>query len=251
MIMKLPHDIYMDNLTQIVLKPIHPKWDTILRSPINRNVFGEKTYVELLSETLGNIVSRNEKLVPDSPSKILRCLQEDPDNIKVVILGQDPYPEPGVATGLAFGVNNGSKVQPSLNIMLRELQLEYPEFMIDTFDTSLESWANQGVLLLNTALSCKQFTPKSHTVIWHPFMSALISILNDFKITRKEQSSLVFVFLGQEASKFKDNVSDTWHYKITRYHPVAESYGNHRFTGFYKEANQYLNNAIGQNIQWF
>lgn len=161
-----------------------------------------------------------------------------------------PYPEPGIATGLAFAVS-GESSRPSLNILLRELWAEYSDgFSDDTFDSSLEQWEKQGVLLLNSSLSCEQFKPGSHSKIWEPFIAGLIRILNEFKITRTEMTSLVFVFLGSQAKLFQNEVSEKLHYKIMRYHPVAETYGGNKFTGFYKEVNELLEQSNQSIINW-
>lgn len=160
-----------------------------------------------------------------------------------------PYPAPGIATGLAFACEG--KFQPSLEVLFRELQTEYPitNEGVD-FDGTLETWEEQGVLLLNSSLSCEQFKSGSHSKIWEPFIAGLIRILNDFKITRTEMTSLVFVFLGAQAKLFQNEVSEKLHYKIMRHHPVAESYGSNKFTGFYKEVNKCLEESNQSIINW-
>ena len=231
--------------TSRVIANIHPKWKAILSSPSKRDA--DKLIIDYLDEAVNSVMSLNGNICPNSADKVLRCLQQDPDNIRVVIIGQDPYPQPGVATGLAFAVNDETKYPPSLNILLRELQKEYPEFMIeDGFDSTLQSWEKQGVLLLNSSLSCEEYKPNSHFQYWVEFVEELISVLNDFKITRSEMSSLVFVFLGAQARLFQNEVDESWHYKIYRYHPAAETHGSNKFVGFYKE----VNNCLENDIQW-
>lgn len=235
----------MNQVTMLALEGIHPKWKHLLNSPTRSG----KTLVEVLDDTLSKIVKTGGKLCPDHPSKILRCLRLDPDLIKVILIGQDPYPQPGVATGLAFACTD--KFQPSLEILFRELQSEYPitNEGVD-FDGTLETWESQGVLLLNSSLSCEQFKPGSHAKVWEEFIEGLLMILNDFKITRKEMTSLVFVFLGKQAQLFDPEISEKLHYKLSRYHPVAEIHGSNKFTGFYKEVNKCLEESGQEQINW-
>jgi uracil-DNA glycosylase len=237
----------MNQVTVLALEGIHPKWKHLLNSPTKSG----KTLVEVLDDTLSKIIKTGGKLCPDHPHKILRCLRLDPDLIKVVIIGQDPYPQPGVATGLAFAIKEGNPSQPSLNILLREMWEEYNcPGGDDTFDGSLEQWESQGVLLLNSSLSCEQFKPGSHAKVWEEFIEGLLMILNDFKITRKEMTSLVFVFLGKQAQLFDSEISEKLHYKLSRYHPVAEIHGSNKFTGFYKEVNKCLEESGQKQINW-
>lgn len=233
----------MNPVTMLAIKDIHPKWKHLLNSPTKSG----KTLVEVLDKTLTAVLATKAKLCPDSPDKILRCLQLDPDLIKVVLCAQDPYPQPGVATGLAFGCKD--VIQPSLNIILRELIKEYP-FMDDDFDISLQQWERQGVLLLNSSLSCEQFKPGSHSKLWEEFIEGLLMILNDFKITRKEMTSIVFVFLGKQAQLFEAEISDKLHYKIMRHHPAAETHGSNKFDGFFGDVNKCLVESNQETIGW-
>ncbi|HEY9043873.1 MAG TPA: uracil-DNA glycosylase, partial [Rheinheimera sp.] len=91
------------------------------------------------------------------------------DNLKVVLLGQDPYHGPNQAHGLAFSVRHGVRVPPSLQNMYKELALEYPEFVIPAHGC-LEDWAKQGVLLLNTVLTVVATEANSHRHLgWEQF----------------------------------------------------------------------------------
>jgi len=237
----------MHKVTALAIKDIHPKWLHILNSPTKSG----ETLVDILDRTIESIVKLGGTLCPDSPDKILRCLQLDPDLIKVVIIGQDPYPEPNVSTGLAFACE--SKFRPSLEILLRELRNDLDDQTIGVetdFDGSLLHWEQQGVLLLNSSLSCNAFKPGSHTKLWEDFIVSLLSVLNDFKITRPEMTSIVFVFLGKQAQLFEVEINEKLHYKIMRYHPAAETYGSNKFTGFYNEVNSKLEESGQETINW-
>lgn len=233
----------MHKVTELALKTIHPKWLTLFNTPMRSG----EMLIDVFDTTITTIVGLGVKLCPDTPNKILRCLRLDPDLIKVVIVGQDPYPQPGVATGLAFACND--KFQPSLQIILRELQKETQD-EIEVFNGTLEHWEQQGVLLLNSSLSCEEWKAGSHNKIWEEFIEGLLGILNDFKITRKEMTSLVFVFLGKQAQLFEAEISDKLHFKILRNHPAAETYGGNKFIGFFKEVNKYLEESGQEQINW-
>jgi uracil DNA glycosylase len=86
----------MHKVTELALKTIHPKWLTLFNTPTRSG----EMLIDVFDRTITTIVGLGVKLCPDTPDKILRCLRLDPDLIKVVICGQDCYPQPGVATGL-------------------------------------------------------------------------------------------------------------------------------------------------------
>lgn len=153
-----------------------------------------------------------------SPEKIFRVAQPV-DGIKVVILGQDPYPAPGAATGLAFEVNGLTRWktpfrQVSLKNIVRLLYssytgadpyktpfsaiveaLECGDFSILSPDRLFSYWAENGVLLLNTALTCKPGYPGSHGELWRPFMNDLIEHIED-------SAHPIWFLWGKEAQKY-------------------------------------------------
>jgi len=233
----------MHEVTKMCLEVVHSKWKILLNTPTKTG----KLLIDILDETITAVVSTGHKLCPDHPSKVLRCLRLDPDLIKVILIGQDPFPQPGVATGLAFACEG--TYQPSLNILVRELRSEYDD-EITVFDGNLKHWEEQGVLLLNSSLSCEQFKPGTHSKLWEEFIAGLLNVLNDFKITRESMNSLVFVFLGKQAQLFQSEIQESWHFKINRFHPAAETYGGNKFTGFYKEVNKCLIESGQTEINW-
>lgn len=241
----------MQRITELVIKDIHPEWKKLLNtlSVKDRN----KQVIDILDECLSKVLDHRQKngtrLCPDKPDLILRCLRMNPNDIKCVILGQDPYPQFGVATGLAFACKDGK--QPSMQIMIRELEAEYhTSDLAQRFDTTLESWEKEGVLLLNTSLSCDEGKPKSHTEHWRPFMIELMLLLNNLKLIRDSMSSIVFVALGLQAFDFLGYVNSNWHYVIRKYHPAAESHGNFKFEGFSYEVNNCLEKDVQTGIKW-
>ncbi|MDE5757176.1 MAG: uracil-DNA glycosylase, partial [Allobaculum sp.] len=105
-----------------------------------------------------------EKTIYPPKEDLFKALELTPmDQVKVVILGQDPYHGPNQAQGLAFSVPATQKIPPSLQNIYKELELEYQQPIYRTGD--LQDWAKQGVLLLNTSLSVEQGKPNSHSKI--------------------------------------------------------------------------------------
>ena len=132
------------------------------------------------------------------------------DEIKVVIIGQDPYHGPQQATGLAFGVNNSCKIPPSLRNIINEVKRDIG---IDILDTSLESWAKQGVLLLNSSLTVIQGKPGSQIKMWTQFTDYIIEQLN------KSDNPIIFVAWGAFAHNKLKNIDLNKHSIIVSSHP--------------------------------
>lgn len=109
-----------------------------------------------------------------STEDILRALEMAPEDVKIVILSQDPYPGKGDANGLAFAVNKGRPFPASLRNISKELENEYGEPLIDP---TLENWQRQGVLLLNTALTTLEGQPGAHKAIWEPITQKVLRFL--------------------------------------------------------------------------
>jgi uracil-DNA glycosylase len=140
---------------------------------------------------------RAECTVYPKKSDTFRALQlTDFNDVKVVIIGQDPYHQKNQANGLAFAVNSGVKPPPSLKNIFRELvdDLMVP---IDQNNGTLIGWAKQGVLLLNTALTVREGEPESHLEVWRPFTDAIITALN------KREKRMVFLLWGNYAKNKK------------------------------------------------
>jgi uracil-DNA glycosylase len=135
-----------------------------------------------------------------------------PEDVRVVILGQDPYHGAGEAHGLAFSVRQGIKTPPSLRNIFKELE---SEFGIDlTRTTDLTAWANQGVFLLNSVLTVEKDKAGSHSKWgWEEFTNAVISFIS------KEKKQVVFVLWGDYARKKKILIDLSKHTVIESAHP--------------------------------
>ena len=144
---------------------------------------------------------------------IFRCFQYfDISDTKVVILGQDPYhAQPGQATGLCFGVENGTKTPPSLRNIVAELETDLG---VTLTDESLEHWAKQGVLMLNATLTVLQGNPNAHAKWWSVFTQFVIDVL------KARQGQIVFVAWGAFAyDKLHDVSVGGRHKLIVSSHP--------------------------------
>lgn len=179
------------------------------------------------------------------PAKIFAAFDASPfDKTKVVILGQDPYHGPGQANGLAFSVAPGVPLPPSLRNIFTEVcndtSTPYPS------DGDLSRWARQGVLLLNSTLTVRAGSPKSHASRgWEQFTSAAISSLS------RERSGLVFLLWGSDAISKQSLIDSNRHLILTSPHPSPLSahrgfFGQHHFT----RANEWLEHQGQTPIQW-
>ena len=136
-------------------------------------------------------------------------------DVRVVIVGQDPYHDAGQATGLAFSVPEGASTPPSLHNILRELHDDVGCAIPASGD--LSRWARNGVLLLNEALTVRATTAGSHLVVWRPFTNAVISALD----TRED--AVVFLLWGRQAQRKARFVTQPQHTVIRASHPSTKS----------------------------
>lgn len=149
-------------------------------------------------------------------------------NLKAIILGQDPYPQRNVATGLAFANKSDTVVlSASLEILRTEMERDLNTLALN-FDPTLESWANQGVLLLNSALTCRVGFPGSHAKLWKPFMDKFFHIIYE-----ELDLDVPTVAMGGAAKQIVvkyDGLFSPAEILFTP-HPVVESYGSGGFYG--------------------
>lgn len=171
------------------------------------------------------------------------------NNLRVVILGQDPYPQKGVATGIAFA-NSTDTSEEALSPSLKVLKNSIIDFTIPhgiiNFDNSLESWEEQGVLLLNSALTCQVGKPGSHTLIWRPFIESFLINLS------KQIIGIVYVLMGNTAISFEHCINHQSNHIIKCKHP---SYYARTHTDMpsdiWKEINKLLIGMNGYGIEWY
>lgn len=166
------------------------------------------------------------------------------DDVKVVIIGQDPYHGPKQAEGLSFSVSNDVLKPPSLKNIFKELEndlgIPFPEH------NSLKPWANEGVLLLNAVLTVEEHKPASHSKIgWEIFTDDVIKILNNKK------EPVVFILWGAFARSKKELITNSHHYIIESAHPSPFSARNGFFGSKpFSKTNEFLRKNNLKEIDW-
>jgi uracil-DNA glycosylase len=151
-----------------------------------------------------------------------RAFEECPYNeLKVVILGQDPYPGVNQADGIAFSCSITGDTQPSLKFMLDGIDRTlYNNQRVVDRNTDLKRWSNQGILLINTALTTSVGKIGQHYNIWQPFLAYLFDWLT------WNNSGLVYIYMGKQAQLWSDAVNDN-NYKFLISHPASAAYNNY------------------------
>tara|TARA_Y100000356_G_C11240158_1_gene280371 strand:- start:382 stop:1101 length:720 start_codon:yes stop_codon:yes gene_type:complete len=188
-------------------------WDRMLSPFINGLEF------DLIMQTLGNNVNRGRRFTPKFKD-VFNAFYECPyDDIKVVIVGQDPYPQLGSADGLAFSCSKKGKAEKSLQYILKQTVGDFTEtgrVMYTPEECDLRRWANQGVLLLNTAFTVEINKIGSHYHIWKPFTTYLFENLN------KHKKDTVFILMGKKAEEWQTLLPNCKILKCA--HPASAAY---------------------------
>ncbi len=168
------------------------------------------------------------------------------ENLKVVIIGQDPYHGEGEANGLCFSVNDSVKIPPSLKNIFREINLDFDALLMPT-SGNLERWAKQGVLLLNAALTVQKDKPNSHKhLIWNQFTDAVIQLISDNK------ENVVFLLWGNFAQKKGLKIDRSKHLVLESGHPSPMSANQGKWFGnkHFSKTNDYLESKGKSKIEW-
>ena len=186
---------------------IESSWKAMLKDE-----FG-KPYFQQIVTFLKTEKAAGKTIYPPGPL-IFNAFNQTPfDKVKVVILGQDPYHGPGQAHGLSFSVQNGVKPPPSLVNIFKEIHSDIGIAMPQQYG-NLSRWAEQGVLLLNAALTVRANEPFSHAKFgWAEFTDAVISKISDKK------SGVVFLLWGKFAQDKQALIDETKHFVLKAAHP--------------------------------
>ena len=205
----------------------------------------EKPYYQKIKQKLEE-ERQNGKIIYPPSDKIFNAFNLTSfDNVKVIILAQDPYHSEGQAIGLAFAVNNGVKVPPSLRNIFKEIEDDL-NIKCDSENGNLSRWAKQGVFLLNTTLTVRAGEPNSHENIgWRNLTSSAIKLLND------DNSPKVFLLWGNNAKKFEFILQNPAHLILKSAHPSPLS----AYRGFFgckhfSQTNQFLIQYNLSPIDW-
>ena len=215
---------------------IHPSWKKVLNSEF------EKPYWKTLTDTVKK--QYTSTIVYPAAKNIFRAFDLCPlDQVKVVILGQDPYHGEKQANGLSFSVNDGMQLPPSLQNIYKEIKNDLGITPLAPGD--LTRWASQGVLMLNSVLTVLANSPASHAGLgWEEFTSSAISALNS------NREHIVYMLWGRYAQNKGVIINREKNLVLESAHPspfsVTKFYGNHHFS----RCNAYLEKNGMTPIDW-
>lgn len=216
----------------------HESWDEILKNQF------EQPYMQALSAFIQS--ERKNKLVFPPANLVFNAFKLTPfDEIKVVILGQDPYHNDGQAHGLSFSVPDGIQIPPSLRNMYLELTTDIPGFQSPK-NGNLTKWAEQGVLLLNATLTVQAHQAGSHQKKgWEIFTDQIIQEISN------RLNNVVFLLWGNYAINKRALIDANKHLILTSVHPSPLSaYRGFLGSKHFSQANAYLLNNGKKPIDW-
>ena len=218
---------------------LHPSWLNHLEDEF------QKHYMKLIKKKLLELKKNNIPFYP-AGKDLFKAFNLTPlDQLKVVILGQDPYHGPNQAHGLCFSVPESIKPPPSLINIFKELTDDLG-MKTKRANGNLESWARQGVFLLNTTLTVEKSKPLSHQKLgWDIFTDKVISVINEVK------DHVVFILWGSFAQSKKDLIDSNRHLILTAPHPSPLS-AHRGFFGSkpFSKTNAFLVSKQIDMIQW-
>ena len=202
----------IEEIKQKMFDKLQPSgWGKVLKSFIFSSEFDK-----IISQ-LAELAIDGRRFTPPLKS-IFKAFEECPiDQLKVVIVGQDPYPQFGVADGISFSCSNTNELQPSLSYIFNEINRTCYNGHPECTDVNLTRWSNQGILMLNTALTTTIGKSGQHYHIWKPFTAFLFDYLT------WNQNGLVYIYLGKEARDWSESVND-YNYKLFASHPASAAY---------------------------
>ena len=220
-----------------LLPSLEVGWQKALESELN------KEYMINLIRLLLGMRESGKKIFPEQ-GNLFSCMNLTPfHEVKVVILGQDPYHQSGQANGLSFSVNPGTAIPPSLKNIYKEILMSTGN--LESNNGSLIGWAKQGVLLLNSVLSVEEGLPGSHANIgWEKFTDKIISLLD-------HSDKLVFMLWGRSASKKGSVINKSKHLVLESPHPSPFSaYKGFLGNGHFLKCNEFLKANKLKEISW-
>jgi len=216
---------------------INDEWDTILNA-----MYQEDFYQKLESFIMREYKTYN--VFPEKEDLFLAFRLTSFFNIKAVIIGQDPYHQPGQAHGLVFSVPEGTKLPPSLKNIYKELSADLG--IAPPVGGYLKPWAEEGVLLLNTILTVRAGEPLSHkNKGWENFTRRIITLIN------KKEEPVVFILWGRYACAYEDIITSSHHLVLKGAHPSPLSAFNGFFGGrYFSRCNAFLKSHNIKEINW-
>ncbi len=218
---------------------LEPGWLNVLSEEL------EKPYMKELKSFLLEEKQKGFTIYPNNAAIFNAFNHTSFENVKVVILGQDPYHGQNQAHGLSFSVQKGIAIPPSLKNIYKELSEEYSDFKIPSHG-NLTTWADQGVLLLNATLTVRAHEAGSHqNKGWEKFTDHVISTLSEKK------KGIVFLLWGKYAQQKESLIDSNKHFILKAAHPSPFSayngfFGSNHFT----KTNQILEKEGLGKIDW-
>ena len=168
---------------------------------------------------------------------------------KVIFIGQDPFPQKGVAQGVLFGNSSNTpedKLSPSLKVVKESvINFDIPHNLI-TFDPTLESWAKQGILMLNSALTTEVGKVGIHTLKWRPFIGSFLKNMSE------KNPGIIYVFFGSQAKSLNTYINNNNNYKLFIEHPAYYARLNKRMpSDIWYTVKKLVYNIYGTSIEWY
>ncbi|MCF6340199.1 MAG: uracil-DNA glycosylase [Sulfurimonas sp.] len=216
---------------------LNNNWQTFLNNELQKNYFTEL-------QKFINLEYKTKKIFPEHKNLFRAFNLLIPEDVKVIILGQDPYHGVNQANGLAFSVSSNVRIPPSLKNIFKEL---HDDIACDIpFSGDLTSWASNGVLLINSVLSVEESKPNSHkNKGWEIFTDSVI-----YELSQKF-NNLVFILWGSLSQKKESLIDARRHLVLKAPHPSPLS----SYRGFFgskpfSQSNEYLKKHAKKEIEW-
>ncbi len=214
--------------------------------------WGDKLKTFLLSDDFSKILlfllkdAREGKRFTPVLKQVFRAFEECKyEDLKIIILGQDPFPQPLVADGIAFSCSNTRKPEASMRYMFQEIEhTVYKDGY--GWDPDLKRWSNQGILLINTAFTTTIAKVGTHYDIWRPFMAFLLDTI------AFQNPGLIYVFMGKKAQEWMTSIPDN-NYLLTCMHPAAAAHSHsERWNSgdIFNRINELSKKQFGTEIVW-
>jgi len=230
----------LEEIKQKMFDKLEPSgWSRIFKSFIFSSEF------DSILTKLWNLSQEDKRFTPPL-KQVFRAFEECPYNeLKVVIVGQDPYPQLGVADGISFSCSNTGKVQPSLRYIFEEIERTVYQGFPSHQEPDLTRWSKQGILMLNTALTTEVGKIGSHYDIWKPFTAYLLDWLNNYN------PGLVYVYMGKKAEEWSVVTNDNNH-KFYVKHPASAAYNGSKWDSddVFNKISKIIRDTTGEIITW-
>jgi uracil-DNA glycosylase len=236
----MKQNLDLEEIKQKMFEKLEPSgWGRIFKSFIFSSDF-ENILIQLAKHA-----NDGNRFTPPL-KQVFRAFEECPyDKLSVVMIGQDPYPQIGVADGIAFSCSNTDKLQPSLRFILDEVNKTVYNGNSQSTDVDLTRWSNQGILMLNTALTVEVGKIGSHYDIWKLFTAYLLDWLNNYN------PGLIYVYMGKKAEEWSILTGENNH-KIFVKHPASAAYSGSKWNSndLFNKVSEFVKKSYGKTITW-